>query len=139
MVCLGIGPFFLETEKIGKNMSRKYHKNKKHLYLKAGNFTKITQMVYYSYVSLFLFSVFSLINEDYSCLKCWISTKLSQIVCLINLHIFLIWWHTRCYCRQWNNLWLYIAHFGHFKCLKRYIFIKICPNFVQPYVYNWLL
>ena len=33
-------------------------------------------------------------------------TKLSQNVCLINIHI-LIYWHAGCDCKLWNALWFY--------------------------------
>ena len=44
-----------------------------------------------------VFWVFSYIIDDHSCLKCWISTKLSQIVCLINNYI-LVCQNAKCDC-----------------------------------------
>ena len=66
------------------------------------------------------FRVFSYIIDYHSFLNCCISTKLSQIVCLINVHI-LVCQHARCDCRLWKIFreFLYIITY-----LKRYNFIK---------------
>ena len=52
-----------------------------------------------------VFRVFSYINDNYSCLKYCIFTKLSQIVCLINIHI-LVCQHAKCACRLWKVFYL---------------------------------
>ena len=51
-------------------------------------------------------------------LKCCISNKLSQIVCLINTHI-LICWHARCNCKL-RKVHRFNWVLWKFKCLIRY-------------------
>ena len=71
--------------------------------------------------------LFSYTIDDYSCLNCCISTKLSQIAYLIKVHI-LVSQHAKCDCRLRKVLWLdcvfwelsYITTF-----LKHYSFIKL--------------
>ena len=52
-----------------------------------------------------IFCVFSKIFDEHSCLKCCIFTKLSEIVCMIIVHI-LLYEHDKCACRLWKVLWL---------------------------------
>ena len=56
---------------------------------------------------LLQFLVFSYIIDDHSCLKCYIFTKVSQIMCLIDVHI-LVCQHAKCDCRfaLFENFWL---------------------------------
>ena len=64
-----------------------------------------------------------------SCLKCSIFIKLSQIVCLVNVHI-LIYHHANCDCSLWKVVLLsnaFFWYFFHILCtayLKRYNYIK---------------
>ena len=51
-----------------------------------------------------VFRVFSYIIGEYSCQKYYIFTKLSQIVCLINMYI-LKCQHAKCDCWLWKVLW----------------------------------
>ena len=53
---------------------------------------------------LLLFWVFSYIIDEHSCLKYCILTKLSQIMCLIIVHI-LVCQHAKYACRLWRFLW----------------------------------
>ena len=53
---------------------------------------------------LLRFCVSSYIIDDYSHLNCCISNKLSQIVCLINVHI-LLCQHAKSNCKLWKVLW----------------------------------
>ena len=59
-----------------------------------------------------VFGVFSYIIDEHLCLKCCIFIKLSQIVCLIYVHI-LICQHAKCDCR-FSDL---IAFLGNFHIL----------------------
>ena len=75
----------------------------------------------------YVFWVFSYIIDKNSCLMYFISTKLSQIMCLINLNT-LICQHIKCDCRLWKVIRLNCV-FWEFSyittCLKRYYFIKL--------------
>ena len=77
---------------------------------------------------LLRFWVFSYIIDEYSCLKYCIFTKLSQIVCLINVHI-LVCQHVKCDCWLWKVFYLICVFWEFFiyftTCLKRYNFIKL--------------
>ena len=57
-------------------------------------------------------------------MKCFIFTKLSQIVCLINVYI-LVCQHAKCDCRLWKLLWFNWCILWEFAyitiCLKRYV------------------
>ena len=48
--------------------------------------------------------IFSHIIYEHSYLKYYIFTKLLQIVCLINTHIY---WHVRYNCKLWHAYWIY--------------------------------
>ena len=50
------------------------------------------------------------------CLVTHSSTKLSQNVCLINIHIF-TYWHVRYDCKLWNAVFLYII--DNYSCLHQ--------------------
>ena len=51
----------------------------------------------------FCFEILPTIN-DYSCLRCCIFTKLSQIACLINVHV-LKFQYAKYDCRLWKVFW----------------------------------
>ena len=73
------------------------------------------------------FKEFSYIIDNYSCLKYYIFTKLSQTVCLINVHI-LVCQHAKCDCKLWKVLRFYCVlwEFSYIAtCLKRCNFIKL--------------
>ena len=78
------------------------------------------------------FRVFSYIIDYHLCLNCCISTNLSQIVCLINLHI-LVCQHAKCNCRLYrrfsDSITLKFYFYGFFfyiiTYLRRYNFIKL--------------
>ena len=59
-----------------------------------------------SLIFFVFFWVFSHIIDYYSCRNECISIKLSQNVCLINIHI-LIYQHARCDCKLWSAQWFY--------------------------------
>ena len=70
-------------------------------------------------------------NERHFCLLTHFLTKLSQNVCLINMHIFL-YWHARCDCKLYHVLWLYcvfflliLAHNQNHSCLNFCIIVKL--------------
>ena len=73
-----------------------------------------------------IFWVFSYILDNNSwlnsCVPTKISTKLSLIACLINVHI-LICRHAKCDCRLWKFLWASCTFliFIYYWCLKSYI------------------
>ena len=96
---------------------KKYHKKERHLCLPANIFTKLSQNVYSISTRILIywcfrcnskfwkdhwfncvFKVISYIIDDHSFLNYFISTKLSQIVYLINVHI-LVCQHIKCDCR----------------------------------------
>ena len=85
------------------------------------------QFVERSLILLRFFKEFSYIIDDHSYLKNCISTKLSQIVCLINVHI-LECKYAKCDCIIWKVL-LFNCVFREFSyiitCLKRYNFTKL--------------
>ena len=54
-------------------------------------------------VSYCIFYESSYIIDEHSCLKYFIFTKLSQIMCLINAHI-LVYQHAKCDCKLWEVL-----------------------------------
>ena len=102
---------------------KKYHKNEWHLCLVANSFTKLSWNVYLinthiliywhakcnckswkTHLFYCIFWVFQYIIVEHSSLKYCIFSKLSQIVCLINVYI-LICQHTKCDCRLWKVLW----------------------------------
>ena len=58
---------------------------------------------------------------SHSCLNYCIFTKLSQIVCLIDVHI-LKYQHAECGCWLWNCIFGYFSYITTF--LKRYNYIK---------------
>ena len=76
------------------------------------------------------FGVFSCVIDDHSCLKNWNFTKLSQIMCLINIHI-LVYQRAKCNCRVWK-----VPQFNcvfwefpyNFTCLKLYNFTKLLQS-----------
>ena len=59
------------------------------------------------------FYSFSYIIDDHLCLKCFISPKLSQIVCLINVLI-LVYQHAKCDSKLRKVLRFYCVFFGNF-------------------------
>ena len=63
----------------------------------------------------YVFWVLLYIIDDYSCLKCFIFTKLSQIKYLINTHIS-INWHAKCNYKLWKVLW-FNWFLWEFQCL----------------------
>ena len=85
-----------------------------------------------------VFSEFSYIIDDYSCLKYYYSfTKLSQYVCLINTHN-MINLHARCDCKLWNAIWFYFVFwiFSYiivdYLCLSCCISTKFSQNVLDP-------
>ena len=116
---------------------KKYHKNEWHLSLVAHTFTQLlhnmclinTHIFIYWYVrcncklwkALWFYCIFSYIIDEYSCLKYCIFTKLSQIVCLINVHI-LDYQHAKCDCWLWKVLW--------FDCVFLWIFHIITYHYM---------
>ena len=125
---------------------KKYHKNERHLCLITHFFTKLSQIVFLITMHILMyryaiyncklwkafwfycvFRRFSYIIDGHSCLKYCISTKLSQIVCLTNVHI-LVCQYAKCDCRLWRVLWFNCV-FWEFSyittCLKRYNFTKL--------------
>ena len=74
-----------------------------------------------------VFSVFSYIIDQHSCLKYGIFTKFSHIVCLMNVHI-LVCQYAKCNCRLWK-IFRFDCVFWEFlhitTCQKRYSFIKL--------------
>ena len=60
------------------------------------------------------FWIFSYTFDEHSCLKYCIFTKVSQIVCIINVH-FLVCQHAKYDSSLWNVLWEF----------KHYTFIKL--------------
>ena len=67
---------------------------------------------------LLRFRVFSYIIVDHSYSNWCISTKISLIVCLINVHI-LVCQYAKCDCRLWKDLWFNFFFFGNFSILLR--------------------
>ena len=132
---------------------KKYHKNERHLHLATYSSIKPSQNVCLINTHIFMywyvrcnyklwnalwfycvFRVFSYITDDHLCLNCSTSTKLSQIVCLINVHI-LVYQHAKCNCSLWKDLWFntfFLAFSYIITCLKRYRFIKLLQI-----VYYW--
>ena len=105
-----------------------YYKNDRHLYLITHIFTKLSQnmclinshtlMYWYARCNCKLccvpwfyciFWVFSYTIDEYSCLKSFIFNKLSQIICLINVHI-LVCQFAKCDCMLWIN-WIFSGNF----------------------------
>ena len=81
------------------------------------------------------FWVFSYIIDDHSFLKCCISTKLSQIVCPIIVHI-LVCQNVKCVYRLRMVLWFNCVfwEFSYIStCLKRYNFTKHLKIIRQKY------
>ena len=60
---------------------------------------------------LWFHSNFGYFGYFFSCLNCYISTKLSQIVCLIDVHI-LVYQHAKCGCTLWQVIWFNYFFFG---------------------------
>ena len=98
-LCLGRANHWPMSEK-------KNHKNEQNLCLVTHIFTKLSQNVYLINTLIFIyyhsrcyrklwslywfeciFQEFSYIIDEYSCVKYCIFTKLSQMMCLINVHI----------------------------------------------------
>ena len=87
------------------------------------------------------------IIEDYSSLKCCISTKVSLIVFLTNTHI-LICWHARCDCKlrkvRWFNCFFF-ENFSVWYVISSSNFHKFCGKSMQiiltcnPTICNCLL
>ena len=75
--------------------------------------------------------IFSYITDKYSCLNCCISTKLSQIVCLVNVHI-LACQRAKCHCRLRKFLFRFL------RTLALHIWNVITSsNFYKLYVKEW--
>ena len=141
--------FFLLQNRKTALCLKKYHKNERHLCLVAYIFTKLSQNVciiithilmywfarcncklcvvsWFYYISwVFLYIIID--NHFMSELIYSTSTKLSQIVCLINVHI-LECQHVKCDCRLWMALW-FDAFFWELSyiitSLKRYYLTKV--------------
>ena len=62
-------------------------------------------------------------NERHFCLVTHIFAKLSQNVCLFNMHI-LMYWHARCNCKLWNAIRFYFDFLGHFIYIDEYACMK---------------
>ena len=73
-------------------------------------------------------------HERHFRLVAHIFTKLSQNVCLINIHI-LIYLHARYDCKLWNALWFYYV-FGHFHTLLLTLTIHVWIV-VSPPNFHW--
>ena len=114
---------------------KKYRKNERHLCLEAQFFTKLSQNVclinthilIYWYAKYnnklwkalwfyFVFRVFSDIIDEHSCLKYFIYTKLSQIMCPIDLQI-LICQHAKYDSRLWKVFWRILIYYYMFEKL----------------------
>ena len=84
-----------------------------------------------SLILLRFLGIFIHFIDEYSCLKYCIFTKLSQMVCLINMYI-LKCQHAKCDCLLWKVLWFHFLFLRIFHtittCLKRYNFIKLLQN-----------
>ena len=129
----------LETLYLGSSKTlpyvwKKYHKNEQHLCYVKHNSTKLSQNVNLINIHILIyryaryncklwkalwfhrvFWVFSYIIDEHSRLKCCIFTKLSHIVCLINVHI-LISQYTKHDCSLWKVL-LFNCFFYMFETL----------------------
>ena len=88
---------------------------------------------------LLRFYVFSYIIDDHSRLNFCMSTKLSQIVCLINVHI-LVCKHATCDCSLWKVLW-FNAFFGNYHILLHVWNAITSSNFykfcIKAEAYSW--
>ena len=114
--------FFLDRSARLPYVWKKYHRNERHLCLVAYSFIKLSQniclinidiLMYWQITCscklwhapllwLVFFKEFLYIIDDNSWLKYCIFTKLSQIVCSINVHI-LVWQHAKYDdCRLWK-------------------------------------
>ena len=88
------------------------------------------------------FMEFSYIIDDHSCLKYIFSTKLSQIVCLINLKL-LVCQHDKCDCWLWKVNWFNRFVFGNFHILLHVWNVIISTNFynlcLEAEVLRWIV
>ena len=83
----------------------------------------------FDFIAFFEFIVDDI--DDHSCLNCSCATKLSQIVCLIDVHT-LVCQHTKCNCRLWKILRLgYI--FEDFHILLHVSNVINSPSFYKLY------
>ena len=81
------------------------------------------------FVFIVFFKEFSNNIVDCSCLNCYISTKLLQIMCLINVHI-LEYQHAKCVCNLWTVHW-----FDRVSCEFSYIlYYNNLSNFYRLFV-----
>ena len=115
---------------------RKYHKNERYLCLLGHIFTKLSHNVclIYRHILIYwygrcdcklwkvywfycVFWIFSYIIDNHSCLYCCISTKLPQIMCLIDVHI-LVFQYTKCDCRLLELLWFNLKSYNFIKLLE---------------------
>ena len=128
---------------------KKCHKNERHLYLVTHSFTKNSQNVclfnthslIYQYARCNcklwkafwfygVFWVFSYIIDEYLYLKNCIFTKLTEIVCLINIHI-LECQDAKCECRLWKVLSFNCVLFGYFHILLHVWDVIASSNFYK--------
>ena len=127
-------------------MWKNYHKNEQHSRLVTYIFTKLSQnmrlinthILIYQHVmchcklwnASWFYCVFFgvlLIIDVFSCLNHYICTKLSQNLCLINIHI-LIYWHARYDCRLWNVYSFYCIFWEFYTQLTTiHVWIVVSP------------
>ena len=92
---------------------------------------------------LFLLSFFIFIHNWQKFIsKFCISTNLSKIICLINVHI-LVCQYARCDCKLWNVYWFFLCFFFDFSdiinnhsSLKCYIFTKLSQTVCLINIFN---
>ena len=81
-----------------------------------------------------VFWVFSHIIDEYSCLKCYIFTKISQIVYLIDVQI-LVYQHTKCDCWLWKVFWFNCVFWGISKHYFDYSYLDCYVSKLSLIVY----
>ena len=84
-----------------------------------------------------VFWLFSYIIDEYSCLEYCILTKLTEIVCLINVYIFLVYQHAKCDWWLWKVLWFNCVFWEFFILLL--IFTKLTQFLCLINVHIWFI
>ena len=130
-----------------------HHKNERFLCLVAHIVTKLSQKVcliithilifwhvrcdynlWNAYWFYCIFRVFSYIFDDHhhSCLICYISTKISLIVYLINTHI-LIFWHVRYFYKLRKVFWFnwFFGNFNVWYVILHQPFTNFCEKLMK--------
>ena len=79
---------------------------------------------------MFFFKEFSYIIDKHLCLKHCIFVKLSQILCLFNVHI-LVCQNTKCECSLCMVLWFDCVFFGNFHILLHIWNVITSSNFYK--------